>query len=66
MGWGWAHPPALAALGKMALGMSVGLGGLTSSVSRRVVELIVPHYYSAPLPLQREAMGTKSKSLLCL
>ena len=51
-GW-WDHPPALATLGKMALGTSVGLGGLTSSVSRRVVKLTVSHYYSAPLPLQK-------------
>ena len=39
------------------------LSGLTSSVSRRVVKLTVSHYYSAPLPLQKEAMGMKSKSL---
>ena len=37
------------------------LGGPTSSVSRRVVKLATPHYYSVPLPLQREAVGTKSK-----
>ena len=48
-GW-WAHPPALATLGKMALGTSVGFLGIGRSVSRRVVKLTVSHYYSAPGP----------------
>ena len=57
---GWAHPPVLATLGKMALGASVGfsaLGSPTSSISRRVVKLTVSHYYSAPLPLQKRGYG---------
>ena len=29
------------------------LGNPTSSIFRRVVKLIVPHYYSMPLPLQK-------------
>ena len=61
-GW-WAHPPALASLGKMALGASVNfsaLGGLTSSVSRRVVKLTISHYYSAPLPLQKRGYGDET------
>ena len=33
------------------------LGGLTSSVSRRVVKLTVSYYYSAPLPLQKRGYG---------
>ena len=37
-GW-WAHPPALAALGKMALGARVGFLGIGWSVSRRAVQL---------------------------
>ena len=49
----------LASLGKMALGVSVALGGLTSFVSRRVVKLTVPYYYSAPLPLQKRGYGDK-------
>ena len=57
-GW-WAHPPALASLGKMALRASVGFRGPTSSVSRRVVKLTIPHYYSAPLPLQKRGYGDK-------
>ena len=55
-GWGWAHPPALATLGKMALGASVALGSLTSSVSRRVAKLTICHYL-APLPLQKRGYG---------
>ena len=35
------------------------LDGPTSSVSRRVVKLIVPHYYSVPLPLQKRGYGDK-------
>ena len=48
-GW-WAHPPAVATLGKMALGASVGFLGIT----------IRRHCHS-----KREAMGTKSETLLC-
>ena len=33
------------------------LGGLTNSVTRRVVKLTVSHYYSAPLPLQKRGYG---------
>ena len=33
------------------------LGGLISSVSRRVVKLTVSHYYSVPLPLQKRGYG---------
>ena len=33
------------------------LGGLTSSISRRVVKLTVSHYYSAPLLLQKRGYG---------
>ena len=33
------------------------LGSLTSSISRRVVKLTIPHYYSAPLPLQKRGYG---------
>ena len=33
------------------------LGGPTSFVSRRVVKLTVPHYYSVPLPLQKRGYG---------
>ena len=29
----------------------LALGGPARSVSRRVVKLAIPHYYSAPLPL---------------
>ena len=53
-------PPALVALGKMALGASVdfsALGGPTSSVSRRLVKLTISHYYLAPLPLQKRDYG---------
>ena len=35
----------------------LALGGPISSVSRRVVKLTVPHYYSAPLPLQKRGYG---------
>ena len=37
----------------------LALGSPTSSatVSRRVVRLTVPHYYSAPLPLQKRGYG---------
>ena len=35
----------------------LALGGLTSSVSKRMVKLTVPHYYSAPLPLQKRGYG---------
>ena len=39
----------------------LALGGPTtcSSVSRRVVRLTVPCYYSAPLPLQKRGYGDK-------
>ena len=50
------HIPTLASL-EMALGTSVGLGSPTSSISRRVVKLTVPHYYSASLPLQKRGYG---------
>ena len=67
--WWWAHPPALATLGKMALGTSVvrlaPLGSPTSSVSRRVVKLTVSHYYLAPLPLQKRGYEMKSETLSC-
>ena len=33
------------------------LGSPTSSVSKRVVKLTIPHYYSAPLPLQKRGYG---------
>ena len=49
MGGGPTHP-AHTSLGKMALKQVWDLGNLTSSVSRRVVKLTVPRYYSAPLP----------------
>ena len=61
-GGGWAHPPALATLGKMALEASVALGGPTSSVSRRVVKLTVSHYYLAPLPLQKRGYGDEIRN----
>ena len=35
------------------------LGSPTSSISRRVVKLTVPHYYSVPLPLQKRGYGDK-------
>ena len=38
------------------------LGGLTSSVSRRVVKLTVSHYYSAPLPLQKRGYGDEIRN----
>ena len=60
-GW-WDHPPALATLGKMALGTSVALGSRTSSVSRRVVKLTISHYYSAPLPLQKRGYGDEIRN----
>ena len=63
-GW-WDHPPALATLGKMALGMSVGFLGIgrsTSSVSRRVVKLTVSHYYLVPLPLQKRGYGDEIRN----
>ena len=56
-GGGWAHPPVLATLGKMALEASVGFLGIGRS--RRVVKLTVSHYYSAPLPLQKRGYGDK-------
>ena len=54
-GW-WAHLPTL---GKMALVVSVGFLGIGRSISRRVVKLTIPHYYSAPLPLQKRGYGDK-------
>ena len=33
------------------------LGGPTSSASRRVVKLAVPHYYSALLPIKKRGYG---------
>ena len=38
------------------------LGGLTSSVSRRVVKLTVSYYYSAPLPLQKRGYGDEIRN----
>ena len=38
------------------------LGGLTSSISRRVVKLTVSHYYSAPLPLQKRGYGDEIRN----
>ena len=35
----------------------LALDGPTSSVSRRVVKLTVPQYYSAPLQLQKRGCG---------
>ena len=63
-GW-WAHPPALATLGKWLwerVWDFLALGGPTSSVSRRVVKLTVSHYYSAPLPLQKRGYGDEIRN----
>ena len=38
------------------------LGGLTSSVSRRVVKLTVSHYYLALLPLQKRGYGDEIRN----
>ena len=66
---GRVHPPVLVALSIEWLWEQVwdflALGSPTSSVSRRVVKLTIPHYYLVPLPLQREATGTKFESLSC-
>ena len=65
-GRGWAHPPALATLGKMALGVSVGFLGIGQSVSRRLAKLTIFSLLLVPLPLQKRGyMGTKSKTLSC-
>ena len=66
---GGVHPPMLAALGKMALGASVapgflGIGWSTSSISRRVVKFTIPHYYLAPLPLQKIGYGDEIRKLV--
>ena len=67
MGGGLTHP-CLHHLVKWLRGRVwdfLPLGGPTGSVSKRVVKLTVSHYYLAPLPRQREAMGMKSESLSC-
>ena len=38
------------------------LGGLTSSVSRRVIKLTVSHYYLVPLPLQKRGYGDEIRN----
>ena len=42
------------------------LGDPTSSVSRRVVKLTVSHYYSAPLPLQKERLWGRNPKPCCV
>ena len=59
-GGGWAHPSVLATLDKMRVWDFLALGGLTSSVSRRVVKLTV--HYSAPLPLQKRGYGDEIRN----
>ena len=54
MGGGLTHPRLQHCSG--------ALGGLTSSVSRRVVKLTVSHYYSAPLPLQKRGYGDEIRN----
>ena len=64
MGGGPTHP-AHASLGTITMGASVGfsaLGGPTRSVSRRVVKLTIPHYYSAPLALQKRGYGDEIRN----
>ena len=40
------------------------LGSPTSSVSRRVVKLIFPHYNLVPLPLQKRGYGDKIRNFV--
>ena len=56
MGGGLTHPCWVKWLWEQVWDFSA-LGGLTSSVSRRVVKLTISHYYSAPLPLQKRGYG---------
>ena len=38
------------------------LGGLTSSISRRLVKLTISHYYSVPLPPQKRGYGDEIRN----
>ena len=60
-GGGEAHPHLQHLLWERVWDFSA-LGGLTSSVSRRVVKLTVSHYYSAPLPLQKRGYGDEIRN----
>ena len=60
-GGGEAHPRLQHLLWERVWDFSA-LGGPTSSVSRRVVNFTVSHYYSAPLPLQKRGYGDEIRN----